>query len=124
LGPKHDIKLDADLHTSALLGTPSAQHLHDYHPFALKDGGRLAPMAVELVDRLEILVAVRRFHGMGAPDSHPLRYDSYVRMQHFVRRCTYVPFRRFLGDVRQEFMQRLLAALHGTLGSYLRDASQ
>jgi hypothetical protein len=31
---------------------------------------------------------------------------------------------RFLGDVRREFMQRLYAALHGTLGSYLRNAFQ
>jgi hypothetical protein len=46
-----------------------------------------------------------------------------VHVQHFVRRTTSVPpFRRFLGDVRREFMQRLVAALHGTLGSYLRDA--
>jgi hypothetical protein len=45
-------------------------------------------------------------------------------MQHFVRRSTCVPFRRFLGDVRREFMQRLSAALHGTLGSYLSDALQ
>jgi hypothetical protein len=30
--------------------------------------------------------------------------------------------RRFLGDVRREFIQRLYAVLHGTLGSYLRDA--
>jgi hypothetical protein len=28
----------------------------------------------------------------------------------------------FGGHVRREFMQRLSAALHGTLGSYLRDA--
>jgi hypothetical protein len=27
-----------------------------------------------------------------------------------------------LADVRREFLQRLSAALHGTLGSYLRDA--
>jgi hypothetical protein len=27
-------------------------------------------------------------------------------------------------DVRREFMQRLSAAFHGTLGSYLRDAFQ
>jgi hypothetical protein len=27
-----------------------------------------------------------------------------------------------MGDVRREFMQRLFAVLHGTLGSYLRDA--
>jgi hypothetical protein len=43
-------------------------------------------------------------------------------MQHFVRRATYIPFRRFLGDVRRESMQRLSVALHGTLGSCLRDA--
>ena len=31
----------------------------------------------------------------------------------------------FLGGyVRREFMERLSATLHGTLGSYLRDASQ
>jgi hypothetical protein len=81
-------------------------------------------MAAELVDRLAILVDVRRFPSMGAADSRSLRYDSYVRMQHFVRRSTSVPFRSFLGDVRREFMQRLFAALHGTLGSYLRDAFQ
>jgi hypothetical protein len=58
-------------------------------------------------------------------DSRSLRSNNYVRMQHFGRRITSVPFRRFLGDVRavrREFMQRLSAALHGTLGSYLRDA--
>jgi hypothetical protein len=71
---------------------------------------------------LAILVAVRCFHGMGAADSRSLRSERYVRMQQFVRRSTYVPFRRFLRDVRREFMQRLCAGLHGTLGSYLRDA--
>jgi hypothetical protein len=78
-------------------------------------------MAAVLVDRRAILVAVRRFRGMGAAGSRSLRFVSYVLIQHFVRRTTYVPFRRFLGDVRREFMQRLFAALHGTLGSYLRD---
>jgi hypothetical protein len=29
-------------------------------------------------------------------------------MQHLVRRTASLPFRRFLGDVRREFMQRLL----------------
>jgi hypothetical protein len=53
-----------------------------------------------------------------------LRYDNYVRLQQFVRRTTYVPFRRFLGDTRREFMQHMCAALHGTLGSYLGDALQ
>jgi hypothetical protein len=88
------------------------------------DGGRLTPMAAELVDRLAILVAVRRFLGMGAADSRSLRSDTYVRMQHFVRRSTSVPFRRFGGDVRREFMQGLSPALHGTMGFYLRDAFQ
>jgi NAD-specific glutamate dehydrogenase len=81
-------------------------------------------MAAELVDRLAILVAARRFHGMCASDSRSLRSDIYARMQHFVRRTTYVPFRRFLGDVRREFMQRLADALHGTLDSYLPEVLQ
>jgi hypothetical protein len=59
---------------------------------------------------------------MGVVDSLSLCSDSYVRMQHFVRRTTFVPFRRFLGHVRREFMQRLSAALHYIMGSYLRDA--
>jgi hypothetical protein len=121
LGAQHG-KLDADFRTYALLGTPSVQSIHDYYPFAMEDGDRLAPMAVELFDRLAILVVVRRFRGMGATNSRSMRSDSYVRMQHFVRRNTYVPFRRFLGDARREFMQRLFAALHGSLGSSLRDA--
>jgi hypothetical protein len=73
-------------------------------------------MAVELVDRLAILVAVRRFPNMGAAYSRYLRSDSYaVCMRHFVRRATYVPFRRFLGDVRQELIQRPSLPLHGIL---------
>jgi hypothetical protein len=42
----------------------------------------------------------------------------------FVRGYARVHFRRFLGDVCREFMQRLSAVLHGTLGSYLRDILQ
>jgi hypothetical protein len=61
---------------------------------------------------------------MGEADSRSLRSDNYVRVQHFIRRTTSIPFRRFLGNVRHEFMQRLFAALHGNLGSYLRDALQ
>jgi hypothetical protein len=60
LGAQHG-KLDADLRPSASLGTPSVQSIHDYYPFAMEDGGRLARMAAELVDRLAILVTVRRF---------------------------------------------------------------
>jgi hypothetical protein len=54
-------------------------------------------MAAELVDRVAILVALRRFHGMVVADSRSLRSESYIRMQHFVRRTTYIPFRRFGG---------------------------
>jgi hypothetical protein len=55
LGAQHG-KLDADRRTSILLGTPSVQSDHDYcYPLALlEDGGRLAPMAYELVDRMTI----------------------------------------------------------------------
>jgi hypothetical protein len=69
-------------------------------------------------------MSVRRFPGMGVADSRSLRSENFVRMRHSVRRTTFVPFRRFLGDVRREFMQRPSAAPHGTLGSYLRDALQ
>jgi hypothetical protein len=124
LGAQHG-KLDADLNTSALLGTPSIQSVHDSYPFDLEDGGRLAPMAAELDDRWAILVAVRRFPGMGGANSRSLRSKSFVRMHYYiVRRTTSIPFRRFWGDMRREFMQRLPASLHGTLGSYLRDALQ
>jgi hypothetical protein len=58
-------KLDADLRTFALLRTPFVQSVHGYYLFALEDGGRLAPMAVELFYRLAISLAVRRFLGMG-----------------------------------------------------------
>jgi hypothetical protein len=121
LGAQHG-KLDADLRIFALLGRPSAHSTRDYYPFVMEDEGRLAPMADQLVDRLVIWVVVRRFPGMCAADSRSLSSDSYVRMQHYVRRSIYVPFWRFLGDVRREFMQRLYVALHGTMGSYLRDA--
>jgi hypothetical protein len=79
LGAEHG-KLDADLRISALLGAPSDQSVHDYYSFALEDGSRLAPIAVELVDRLATLVAARLFPSMGAVDSRPLRSDSYVRV--------------------------------------------
>jgi hypothetical protein len=61
---------------------------------------------------------------MGVGDSRSFRYDIYVRVHHFVRRPTSIPFRRFWGNVRREFMQRLFDALNSALGSYLRDAHQ
>jgi hypothetical protein len=88
-------ELDAYLCTFALLGTPSVQSVHDYYPFALEDGDRLAPMAIELDDRLTILVAVRRFLVIGVADSRSLRSKNHVRMHHLVRQSTYVPFRLF-----------------------------
>jgi hypothetical protein len=82
-------------------------------------------MPTELAYRLlAILVAVRRFTSMGVAYSRSLHFDSYVRMQHFVRRSPFVPFQHFLGDVHREFMQRLSAALHRTLGSCFRNALQ
>jgi hypothetical protein len=53
LGAQHN-KLDADLRTLALLGTPAVQSVHDFYPFALKDGGGLAHVAVELHGVLEM----------------------------------------------------------------------
>jgi hypothetical protein len=50
--------------------------------------GRLAQMADDLVDRMAILVAVRRFPGMGVADSQSLRFDNYVRTSHFACRTT------------------------------------
>jgi hypothetical protein len=82
LGAQH-VKLDADLRTSALLGTPSFQSVHDNYPFAMEDGDRLAPMTAELVYCLAIFLVVRRFHCMGVDDSSSLRSGSYVRLQHF-----------------------------------------
>jgi hypothetical protein len=80
-------------------------------------------MAVKLVDRLAILLAaIRRFPNLGAGDNSSLRYESYTRMKEFIRQSTYGLLRRFLGDLRREFMQRLSVVLHGTLDSYTRDA--
>jgi hypothetical protein len=61
MGAQH-AKLDVDPRTSSSLGTPSINFVRDYYyPFALKDGGRLAPMAVDLIDRLATLMAIQRF---------------------------------------------------------------
>jgi hypothetical protein len=94
---------------------------HNY-PFALEDGDRLAPMAIELVDRLAIwwqfvasLAWVVLTLVLCALAVMSVCIISSVELFPF-------RFRRFGGDVRREFMQRLCAALHGTLGSYLRDA--
>jgi hypothetical protein len=69
-------KRDIDLRTLSSHGTPSIQYVHNLYPFALEDGSGLAPMAVELVDRLAILVADRRFPSLDAVNSRSLRYES------------------------------------------------
>jgi hypothetical protein len=127
LGAQHG-KLDAGLRTIALLSTPSVLSVHDYYPFALEDGGKLPALAGELVDRLAILVAVRRFPGMGAASSRNLVLCAMafitvcnISLDYL---CSFSAFWAFGGYVRREFMQRLSVALHGTLGSYPRDALQ
>jgi hypothetical protein len=76
--------MDTDLRTSSSLGTPSIKSVHDYYPFALEDGGRLTPMVADLVDRLVILVAIRRFPSMDAVDSRSLRSESFAHMKEFL----------------------------------------
>jgi hypothetical protein len=62
---------------------------------------------------------------MGAVDSGSLRSKNYAHMKEFVWRPTFVPFRRFLRDMRCEFMQRHFVVLNGTMmGFCLRDALQ
>jgi hypothetical protein len=80
-------------------------------------------MAVELVDRLAILVAIcRSLEGvlltlvLCAMTAMSVCNISFVDL--------IMLFSAFLGDVWREFMQRLFVALHGTLGSYLRDGLQ
>jgi hypothetical protein len=75
-------KLDVDMcaSSSSLSSTPPNPSVHDYYPFALEDGGRMTPMAVDLVDRLAIMVAGRRFPSMGAADSRSLRPKSDARV--------------------------------------------
>jgi hypothetical protein len=84
LGAQH-VKLDVDLHTFALLGTPSIQSVHDCYPFSLsKDWGPLAPMAVELDDSLANFVAFLRFPCMDAADSRSWRSYSYFLFVHLL----------------------------------------
>jgi hypothetical protein len=59
-----------------------------YYPLALEDGGRLAHMMAKLVDRVAILVVVRRF--MGVVDSRSLPFGRAVFMRHLFRRSIYL----------------------------------
>jgi hypothetical protein len=113
--------MDANLRTSSSLGSPSIQSVHDYHSFALEDGDRLAPMAVDLVDRLANLVVLGLKPSTGVADSRYLRSESHARMNEYVRWSTYARVRRFLGDVRRELIKCIFVVLHGTLGSEIRD---
>jgi hypothetical protein len=78
---------------------------------------------VELANRLANSVVVRRYLGTGDVDSRSLCSDIYNVGMHDGVRLTLIPFMRFLGDVRLEFMQRLSVVLHRTLGSYIWGAS-
>jgi hypothetical protein len=49
----------------------------------LKDGGSLAPLAVELVDSLAIFVVARRFQGMVASSARSLCREAYARREYF-----------------------------------------
>jgi hypothetical protein len=60
-------------------------------------------LADELVGRMAILVAIRRFPGVGVADFRSLRFDSYVRLQHFVHPFTFVPLLQFLGMCGENF---------------------
>jgi hypothetical protein len=53
MGAQHG-SIDADLRSYALFGTPSVHSIHYYYPFVMEDGGRLAPTAAQLVDRLTL----------------------------------------------------------------------
>jgi hypothetical protein len=75
--------------------------------------------AGEMVDRLAFLVAIWRFPYMGVAKPLSLWFESYVRMEEFVRRSTSGPFTWFLGAVRWEFMQRMSLALHVTLLGFI-----
>jgi hypothetical protein len=76
-------------------------------------------MAAELVDRMAILVAIRRFFGIGVAYSRSLRYEVMSVYNISFVELLLSPFGVFGGG---EFMQRLSNGLHGTLGPYLRDA--
>jgi hypothetical protein len=67
-------------------------------------------------------MVVLRFPSLSAADSRSLRFKGYALVKKNVQRSTTVHFRRSLGGVRCELMQRLSMFLHGSMGSYLRDA--
>jgi hypothetical protein len=101
LGAQHG-KLDADFRTSAFLGTPSVQSVHDYYryPIAMEDRGRLAHMAAELVDRAVILVAF-----VASMAWVLLTLVLCVLTVMFVCNISFVELlhvRRFWGDVREK----------------------
>jgi hypothetical protein len=96
---------------------------------SLQDNSLLNYPAVDIAKSLHLIIFYYYFGLIGLLDSSysspatlALVEVAIARMKEFVRRSTYVPFRRSLGDVRREFIHRLSSVLHGTLGSYLRNA--
>jgi hypothetical protein len=88
----------------------------------MEDGGRLAPMAVELVDRL---ACWRQFVASLAWVLLTLALCALKAMS--VCRISFVELLMFLFDVfggmsDVNSCNGFFAARHGTLGSYLRDA--
>jgi hypothetical protein len=62
--------------------------------------------------------------GMGASLDRSVRCECYVEA-HWSSNVKYlyvIAFRGFLGNVVEEFLQRVSVVPHGTLGSYLRKA--
>jgi hypothetical protein len=79
------------LHLSPL-GMPSAKCVHDYYPFAMKDGARLNHVVMELVDCLVILVVVRCLSCFNEATSFrtTVHFSSYARLKEYICRPTYV----------------------------------
>jgi hypothetical protein len=96
-------KLDADKRASYRVAYTCLQFIplmHDYYPFVVGDRGRLASLAVELVDRLATLVADCHFLGSCASKALGICTGFHARMTEFiVCRSTSEPFRHFPGDV-------------------------
>jgi hypothetical protein len=72
------LKLDTDIRTSPPLARRSFKmHITITPSPELEDGGLLAPiMAARLVDRLAILVLVRRFLSLRAADSCSMKFEN------------------------------------------------
>jgi hypothetical protein len=99
------------------------------YPFAQGDGGWLAPMAVDMVYRLAILVfnaSPPSMYGRGAPFSRTHEYNgptpAFMPAIRTFRRSISFPARRCLGLMEMRVGNNIFVVVHGTLGSHLHDA--